>query len=289
MIFIEVQKGVAERVKEWGVGWRKLLLESAGYSHPAWRRLFCTLDQSAKEPPSHGSCNPERAYSLVTVPFVFSPNQCCEPGFHFRWSRIRRNREFRGRIARVKSISSLVDLRLRGLVTNARFVSAASRSRSVKGKMSGKRRLRNRRRKERGEIAGWHRRQHRGERERGWWRREEGWALQLVFPRETHAVMRHDRLALPGRRRCTVAREVIPLFVSLCATSSLSRRTGGRGDCFVALGHCRRICFLSFPTGCAPLHRKAPTRSDNSTLNASWNDAALIEGDLANLWNTPAT
>ena len=106
------------------------------------RRLLSTswLTNSAEEPSSRGSCR--RLLPLVIVSFLFSPDRggtASPDAFIFE--------DQMGPRIPGKDRASQIDF-IHGrppsaevLVTNGRFVSAASRgSRSVKGKMSGKRR-----------------------------------------------------------------------------------------------------------------------------------------------------
>lgn len=81
--------------------------------------------------------------------------------------------------------------------------------------------------------------------------------------------MRHDRLALPGRGRFYGRERAYSSFFSFhCAQlPRFLEATGERHDCFVAPGHCGRICFLS-------LHSVASESDDSLWLfddNTSWN------------------
>lgn len=148
-------------------------------------------------------------------------------------------------------------------------------SRSVKGKTSGKRRRRKTANRGGGEGRIGKGREILRRSGRRWRVRERG--RRAAISRSTGNARGNE--ARPARTSGTWTflrpRERLFLFflfflVSLCATSSLSRGSRGkRGegrwhDCFVAPGHCGRICFLSS-------HRKATTRSDYYDDNTPWN------------------
>lgn len=224
-------KGVAETAKEWEeVGWRKLLLES-GFSHPPNSPSFI-LPRSLNTPKT------TPRYRVISILSLANGSRI----------RPRRRQGYpKGWIARVKSISSMAEYNWCGPRSECTICFLSSRS--VKGKTSGKRRKADRRRE--GERIG------RGKgREilrrsgRRWRVRERG--RRAAISRSTGNARGNE--ARPARTSGTWTflrpRERLFLFFSFhCA--QLPRFLEAKGgterwhDCFVAPGHCGRICFLS--------------------------------------------